>query len=163
MKVLIYCLDCANQMYVGSTEQTWNQRMHRHKQAMLEYPERKVYTYIANNGGWNNVEITILEIYYCDTKIERFKRESYWKRNMGATLNMIRPICTDNDRIEDSIEYRKSNIEKIKQYDTERWANNTQRRIKHSEVVICSNCGDQSQRCNLARHRKSKKCKSFCP
>ena len=57
--------------YIGSTYKKYLcQRMSSHRSADSKYVNRKnqFYTFVRENGGWNNFKIILLEKYPCDTK-----------------------------------------------------------------------------------------------
>jgi hypothetical protein len=71
--------------YIGSCVVRLSQRKSLHKAASIKAPHRKVYQYIAENGGWDAVEIELIEDYPCDTNTELCEREAYY-------INLYKPV-----------------------------------------------------------------------
>ena len=76
-----------------------------------------------------------IEKYKCDDGNEARARERYWYEQLQATLNMIRPLQTD---------------EEIKQY-------NTKRKNKHNDCL----CGGKYLSKNKAVHNRSQMHQTF--
>ena len=67
-------------IYIGSTIETLEIRLTKHKTKSKKCSERKVYKYILENGGWENWCIKLLEEYACENETElRIKEEEYRK------------------------------------------------------------------------------------
>lgn len=89
MAVVIYRLfsPICEKFYVGSTSKDVNERLSKHRNKSHEVPNRKVYKYITESGGFTNWEMEIIEIVDEDV---RAMREQYWIDTLGAELNSIR-------------------------------------------------------------------------
>lgn len=89
----IYKLVCKDlnitNFYVGSTAQPLCKRMVYHRQKVSENPNRKVYKFINEHGGFQNWSIVLIENFPCNNKEEQLKREQYWKDLLKPTLNSI--------------------------------------------------------------------------
>ena len=57
---IIYRLEIAGHHYVGSTTSGMTNRMRHHREAYEEGDERKLYAFIRDNGGWEEVAVSIL-------------------------------------------------------------------------------------------------------
>ena len=87
--------------YVGHTS-NFNKRKYEHKkQAISENDTKshqKHYETIRNNGGWNEWEMTIIEIYNCKTKLEARIREQELIEKYNANLNTLKAFITEEER-----------------------------------------------------------------
>jgi len=150
-----------NEIYIGSTT-NFRKRKHKHKCLSLnknnqntnEY-NRYVYEYINNNGGWNSFNMTILERYDCNNKIELQTREAYYIKHLNATLNKQIPCRT-------SKQYRIDNKDKIIQYRIDNRDKFIQYRIDNKDKInnyltskVMCNCGSIISKRNISAHKKS--------
>lgn len=55
----VYALKINGKMYIGSCRQI-DQRLVCHKEDSLRSPNTKIYAYIRENGGWDNVKVDVL-------------------------------------------------------------------------------------------------------
>ena len=97
---IVYKLCCKNpeikEIYVGSTKNLYERRR-KHKEHSYGLSKSKqsmyyVYTYIRENGGWDNWDIIVIEKYNCEEKHELKYRERYWLETLNAKLNSKSPI-----------------------------------------------------------------------
>jgi hypothetical protein len=99
VKTIIYKIKCKNpditDIYIGHSTNL-KSRTAEHKYNCNNPNSKshtvKVYDFIRNNGGWDNWEIVIVELYPCNTKKEAEIREHYWYFELKSTLNDISPI-----------------------------------------------------------------------
>ena len=184
---IIYKLCCRDlsitEIYVGHTtdmrKRKWGHKATCNNENKKDY-NNKVYTFIRENGGWDNWDMIEIERFEAIDSNDARKRERYYIENLKATLNSEIPsrtikewrkdnkeIISQKDKIkyeknkdiisEKGKEYRKNNkdilIERKKKY----YENN-----KHiinerkKEKVICE-CGCEICKDGLNRHMKSKK------
>jgi hypothetical protein len=166
-----------NEIYVGSTIQPLSVRFGGHKRKN----NSAVYKYIYDkyDGDFENCYIELYENFSCETKEELCKKEGEIIRLIG-TLNKEIAGRTDKEWHEENKEiligkqkeyyiknkelfsekskkYYKDKkqliVERTKQY----YENNKQIILeKYKEKVICE-CGCERTKCNLDRHRQSKK------
>jgi len=78
----IYCMYTGgDKMYIGSTCDSLNNRLSKHKAAYKQHLKNN-YRYCASfdliKKEENDVKITLLEDYPCDTRAALWKRESEW-------------------------------------------------------------------------------------
>ena len=104
--------DC---IYVGSTKNTITRRKNLHKQKSKEQPERCLYKYILENGGWDKFEFIIIE--ECNENIKQCERK--WYDNLNPKCNIQRPIISKEEDKEDrrqrALKYYYDDIENKKQ------------------------------------------------
>ena len=94
-----------------------------------------VYQFIRENGGWDNFDMILIEEYECENRLQAEQRERYWIETLKAELNQIIPSRTR------------------KQY----YETNKEKKIKKMcEKIVCE-CGCEITKCNMLRHRKTKK------
>jgi len=175
MKIRIYKLQCnddyIDNLYAGSTKRTLNKRLGWHIDKSKLSPNRKVYKFIAENGGWTNWEIVELEVLVCGNETERLQRERYWQNLLQCSLNvqkvgnMIGKTKKEYNKeyyeqnVEHIKEYYEKNAEKIKENKKEYYEINKEKIKEHkNEQIICDNCGNFTARNNMKRHKRSKAC-----
>ena len=167
-----------DEVYVGSTLQPLSKRFYSHK-THSDHLNNKLHE-LMRTIGKNNCYIELIENYPCNSKEELRAREGHYIRERG-TLNMKIAGRTDKAYYKDNQEiinakhkkYYEDNQECILQRNKHYYENNKaiilERTKQYSrdnkeyinEKVMCDTCGCQSTRHNLARHQKTKKCKSY--
>ena len=98
VKTIIYKICCKEETikecYVGHTT-NFKQRKIEHKYACCNENSKsynsKVYSFIRDNGGFDNWQFIEIEKFPCNSKVEAHMRENYWYFNLDATLNTIAP------------------------------------------------------------------------
>ena len=160
----IRCYDDDKLIYVGSTIQPLSVRIAKHR-----YDKTcSLYKYV--NGNWKNWYIELYEEYPCNNKELLEKREGEITRLIGNINKRIegRTQKEYNEVNKEKIlkkqkEYRDDNKEKMKEYQKQYREDNKEKlaekaKEKLKEKVICDNCGSETSKNHLARHKKSKKC-----
>ena len=145
MRGIIYCIKESGKgydspIYIGSTNDYYKRYIH-HK-SICNIKTIKLYQYIRENGGWDNFEMLEIGVVDYETSEELRKEEQKWIEDLGATLNDIRA-------------YRSS--EEQKQYQKEYMVGYKDIKNKKRIVKIQCECGTIVSKCNLKRHRKTKK------
>jgi hypothetical protein len=111
-KTVIYKIVCNDltiaDCYVGSTTD-FTKRKCKHK-SDCKKSDKKVYTFIRNNQGWENWSMLEIEKYPCNDNNEARLRERFWYEKLNAQLNMVNP---NRGRKECQDTYYKNNVEKI--------------------------------------------------
>jgi len=79
-------------IYVGYTN-CLCYRLIKHKNKSSEAPNRKLYRYVAENGGWDNFEMIVL--CNCDNTNKRIL-EQHFIDELQPTLNMIRSMSLNS-------------------------------------------------------------------
>jgi hypothetical protein len=119
VKTIIYKICCNDETikecYVGHTT-NFKQRKIEHKFACCNENSKsyncKVYSFIRDNGGFNNWKFIEIEKFPCNSKEEAHMRENYWYFNLKATLNTIAPsLDLEKQNIREN---RKRVIEQLK-------------------------------------------------
>lgn len=114
------CLDpSVTDIYVGSTILvTLSKRFQHHKDSAKRNPDRKVYKFILNNGGFENWRVIIIEKFPCKSKIELIAREDYWMKHKNASLNSIPAYINEKDKkqlsIARSATYRNNHLDEAR-------------------------------------------------
>ena len=92
----ICCKDVAD-LYIGHTT-NFVQRKHSHKQGCTNIKSStyncRLYTFIRNNGGWDNWHMEIIAFHECNDLMSAKKYEQYYFEKYNATLNSIEPLPT---------------------------------------------------------------------
>ena len=169
---IIYKICCndtdVKDIYVGSTT-NYYRRKQEHKKCCnssngVKY-NYNVYTFIRNNGGWDNWSMVEIEKYEAKDKRELHTRERYYLELLKATLNKVVPTrahkesCKEyRDANKETLaikrkEYRNNNKEKIKDY-------LEKNKDRKSKKYMCD-CGSTITHQHKARHNKSNKHKDF--
>ena len=104
-KMIIYKLCCKNpeikDIYVGHTC-NHIRRKYEHKKCSIN-PNSKdyncyVYKFIRDNGGFQNWDMTMIEEYPCENKLEAERRERYWIETLNSTLNQKIPTRMPSEK-----------------------------------------------------------------
>lgn len=128
-KSIVYKLCCKDpeitDIYVGSTCSKYK-RKNDHKENTIGQNSRKynyrVYQFIREHGGFDNWDMTPIEVYPCESKTELVIRERYWFEKLGATLNSQYPQRSHEEyrethkeqKAESDKKYRNKNKEELK-------------------------------------------------
>jgi hypothetical protein len=78
---------------VGSTGKDLKDRFSKHRNKSHEAPNRKLYKYILENGGFNEWQMEVLETFECDSRLARATREQFWIDEMNPELNSVRCLA----------------------------------------------------------------------
>lgn len=139
------------EFYIGSTR-NMQKRICSHKHYSIVYPNRKVYNYINNNGGWSNFEFILLFRKKC-SKEERKLVEGSLIINFKASLNTQIPNRTQKQYYLDNIGkikgYYLRNKEKRIQYQKEYYRKNYD---KVNEKHMCDICKKEIIKRNFKNH-----------
>ena len=146
----------AYEKYVGHTIQSLTRRMLEHRNCCSNENRHghnfKLYKYIRENGGIDMWEIVKIIDYPCKNDIEAGKKEGEYIISLKCSLNTQLAGRDKN-------QYYYDNKEENNRKDRERWLIRREELLtRQKERIICDNCGGETTRGNLARHKKSKKC-----
>jgi hypothetical protein len=101
--------------YIGSTINSLATRMAHHRSDSKTETDQKFYKFVANNGGWSNFIIVLVEWFPCKSKDELNAKEQGYKDKLQPSLNSIN--CHGHDAKLAQKKYRQSKKVKIDQSD----------------------------------------------
>ena len=165
----IICNDTSiTDSYVGHTTH-FNKRRNSHKTCCNNEKSDAynlvVYAFIRSQGGWSNWSMIEICKYPCNNKQEAELEERRFIELLNCTLNKQKPTRSHK-------EWREENKQKIAEYDKEYYETNTERIAKqvkeyqknnkekikqYTKQKIACECGCVIVKCQLSRHKKSKK------
>lgn len=96
----VYKLIVGTYWYIGSATENPSKRIKGHYEQSIKTPDRKLYKYIAENGGWNKVKMEILSLSYTRT-LEELRNEE------NALIKLDDPHCLNSSRAKVSEEEKK--------------------------------------------------------
>ena len=106
-------------IYVGHTT-NFKQRKAQHKQRCNNENNkefnRKLYTMMRENGGFEMFKMIEIEKYKCNDRREAEKRENEVMKELKATMNKIRSFVTEEEHKDKIKQYYEDNKEKKKEY-----------------------------------------------
>ena len=125
----------------------------------------KLYTFVRENGGWNNWDMIEVERFEAIDGNDARKKERYWIEELKATLNNKLPTRSNKEYIEQHKEHldeckkiynethkkEKAIIDKIYR------ENNKEKILERLLEKITCECGFLICRTNLKRHMKSQR------
>ena len=158
--------DFNDSIYIGSTCDTLDKRMIRHKMDYQKHPNRLLYK-LMNEIGFSRFRIELLENFSCLDKYELLQKEASYIRqyentnllNMEIPNRLYKEWYNDNkEHIKDlKREYYEKNkdlvLEKSKLY---RETNSEKIKLRKSEKCTCE-CGSFIVKDALARHKRTQK------
>jgi len=186
-KSTIYKLCCKNadvtEIYIGSTTNFRLRKSHHKSSCNNENGEkynRKLYSFIRENGGFDNWDMIEIEKVNATDKKDLEKNERRIIEQLKPALNCIIPGRTDKEYYADNSdkikekqkeyradnsdkikekqkEYRAENSDKIKEKNKDYYANNSDKiKDKFKEKITCV-CGSITSKGNLSHHIKTYK------
>jgi len=165
----IYKITGGDETYYGSTAQTLEQRIQKHKGSYKRWKNKTgsncMSFTIFDKYGFDNCPIELVEAYPCETKKELLIREDWYIKTMECinknsayssreeNLEKRRQYHQDNKEEikEKKRQYRQDHKEEIKQY---RQDNKKAISEKNKEKIVCE-CGREYRKCDIARHRRT--------
>ena len=130
-----------NDIYVGSTVQTLEERMRLHKVKAKIYPERKLYKRFFEIG-FDNFTIELIEQYPCKNKDELETKEFEY-------IRMLKPVYNKNN-----IKYNQYEKDNFKKGELYRLRNKAMINAKKNVKVNCA-CGRQYTMNHKSRHYRT--------
>lgn len=172
----IYKLKINGKSYVGSTN-NMSERMRGHKSPCYNINSKsyniKLYEFIRENGGWNNVDICILQ--KCNEDV-RYIIEDFYIKHYKCELNNIsaiydvekrkkyiqtynKPYYKNNkEKILQNVKnYYENNKEKVLNYQKEYSEKNKERISERTKQKYNCICGSSLRKSDKKRHERSKK------
>ena len=169
---IIYKLCCKDlsitEVYVGQTTD-FRRRKNHHKTACnnekIKNYNSKVYTFIRDNGGFDNWDMIEIERFEAIDGYDAKKRERHWIETLKATLNGNIPSRTKKEYYEDY----KIIINECNKYN---YYNNIEKEHKRAEIYYKNNkeiinekrkdkikceCGCEVRKQGLTEHKQTKK------
>lgn len=157
-----------DKIYVGSTCNTLEQRLAKHKSVRQSSSKKHRTLYaLMNEIGPQHFYISLLEEVCCDTKLQLLEREAHWVKMLG-TLNMQIPGRTKQQYVADTKEQKREydkerraklqeriREEKKEYYQNNRDAINELRKLNRTTCNICNLCVRTDY---LRTHQRSNKC-----
>jgi hypothetical protein len=104
-KTIMYKIVCNDlnikDVYVGHTTDFIRRKQTHRKHCIQENSYKyntKLYSFIRENGGFNNFQMLMIESFDCKDANEARTRERYWYETLNANLNSCLPIQTERER-----------------------------------------------------------------
>jgi len=151
-KIYKIVCDTTGQVYIGSTiTKRLCDRLAKHKSEYNNYiiGNRKYKPSNFDILKNNNYKIVLLENYSCKSKDELFSKEREYIDKIEC-ININRPTITEEERHQTNLKkdrlYKERNRQKLRDYKRE-----------VDKIKIICECGCESTKGHLSRHKKSKK------
>lgn len=142
----VYIIKCKDdkipEIYIGSSVNLPN-RINRHHSAYEEFPNRKVYKFIRENGGWDNWKFEVIETLNENDDVLKIER-NYIEDNV-KNLNQAKPYLTQDEKNNYHKRWKEKNKLRCLMY-----------RKKYQAMTITCECGRTVKRNNLSTHKKTK-------
>ena len=136
------CEDVPQYIYIGCTV-NFRQRKCMHKKTCNDEDmaghNRKLYTTIRDNGGWDNWTMSPIETYECETRIEAHMRETALMDIHKSNLNSMVSYRSEEGKKDQRHQYRKENKEVIKTYDKQYRKDNLETILTKQREYRCAN------------------------
>ena len=170
----IYCKDKnIKNTYIGHTTNIINRKsFHKcnvENANYLDYIEYK-YSFIRDNGGWENWNFEIIEKFSCNNQDEAENKEQYYINKEEHRLNKQNPIRQLSEK-EHQKKYYEENKLRIREQQNNKYKNDKElqlkaqkrtseyQKTKGKEKINCPICNCLITRNSLSRHKKeNKKC-----
>ena len=159
----IYRIDVGDDFYIGSAENYVSRKRRHFGNVHNPFEYSPLYKAIWAND--NKYTIKKLYDFPCKNKKELLWEERRCCEELNPTLNVYKPIISKEERKEYLQVYMKEynknyklgeNREKYLNKKKDHYEKNKEKIRAHvSEIIICE-CGKESQRGAISRHRKSK-------
>jgi len=148
-KISIYHFVCKDHQitstYVGSTTHFVN-RKDSHKSSCNNPNKKghhlKIYTFIRENGGWDNWTMIEIEKYPCKDNNEARAREQYWIEQQQNKLNSNNAVYNDKKYKK---EYRQKNNQVVCNYHRERYNANKETVLERRKEIYESKTDEEKE------------------
>jgi len=136
MNTKIYQIRCKNHdvidTYIGHTTNE-KSRKGEHKYNCCNENSKSynvhLYSFIRDNGGWENWEMIIIEEYPCNSRKEALSRENYYIHYLNSTLNQLSPVLD----LENMKQYFKRKSDEAKEKTKIKLEKKKEERLKYLE------------------------------
>ena len=168
----IVCNDTTiKDMYIGHTTQ-FTKRKHQHKIRCCNpnNPKHhfKVYKFIRDNGHWENWNMILIDTLPCEGKLDALKKEREIYEELKPSLNVLRPLTTDEEKLYDMRQQtlksnakvcqdRINNPEKYKEIDRNSYLKRRDKVLENNRTKVDCSCGGSYTLSNKSEHLKTKK------
>ena len=154
-KAVIYIITTGDDLYVGSTYD-FHYRKLRHKSVIHKEYDTHCNYYLykkirENNGEWN---MEIYKHFPCENNEQLRVEEQKIINELNPTLNMTKAYTSKEEWKTYFQTYRYENKEKINEVYQKKYRENNKEKIY--EKIMCE-CGCETSKSNIARHRTSAK------
>ena len=143
--------------YVGHTT-NFSTRKRKHKLCSqcpnCEEYNRLVYTFIRENGGWDNFEMILIEKRKCEGQLDAKRVERQYIEELHATLNSSIPSRTRQEWVVD-------NREKLTQYKHSWWIDNVDRMKQMKKEIYIQNREEVLEKSKKHSQENMEKCKAW--
>lgn len=165
---VIYKLCCKNpeikNIYVGHTT-NFRRRKSEHKSDCENKNKLcynfNVYSFIRENGCFDNWDMVLIEEYPCETKLQAHRRERYWIEFLNATLNCSIPTRSDEEyKKKYYSENRDEMLDKQKKY-REQNRDEILEKSRMKKVKVICECGYEILKHNMSNHIKTNRHKKI--
>lgn len=145
---IIKCLDPKiKEIYIGTTK-NMIKRLKKHKEAYKHYPNRKLYKFILENGGWENWKMELIRTLNDDE--DRFIEERICIDANEKNLNMQKPYLKPEEKLNYWQKWKQKNSIHFKE-----WMDNYKKKYYHCP------CGSIVKHYNKCHHFKTLKHKKY--
>ena len=149
----IYKMEGGGKTYIGSTCLTLAQRKASHISHSKETKTNVAYNWFGNLG-WDNVNISLICDYPCNSKKELTAKENEIMNDYPDCLNTRSSSGKNKKKRADYV--RHYNNEYLKTHPEYRKRQSEKAKIRNREEIVCE-CGELTSKGNLSRHKKSKR------
>jgi hypothetical protein len=179
--------DDTKEYYIGSTKD-FKTRRRAHKKVCNNQNSKqsncKVYKYIRENGSWDEWELLLIYDYPCKNRDELKLEEQRAIKEYKSTLNKELPGRTQKEYNKDNKEkikqkskiYNEANKEKIAQKKKEHYEANKEKILQQNKgyrqnnkdkllerlsiKINCDICNSLVRKGDIAKHKRTQKCKN---
>jgi hypothetical protein len=117
----IYKIDVDGKLYVGHNIQPFRVGFNSHKKDSKKRPDGipKLYSAIKERGGWDGLQMELVENYPCKNIDELKSRERHWIRQLQSELNTYIPLRTEKERYYENHEEEKQKWRELREENKE--------------------------------------------
>jgi hypothetical protein len=163
MEYTFYKLQIGDKCYVGSTID-FKHRMDCHKHNCNNKNSKKynykVYQYMRQNGGFEKVDIMIIDKIIYNNKEQALDIETKFMLSFNAELNTQYPKRSQKEWKNDNKESVAKQKQQYYEEHKDKWKESRERNRdkineRKREKVACDICGKMSSKGHISRHKKT--------